>query len=142
MINYLKKLFFVLIGGKYGSQLSDENEFRKLSDEELVRNIIENNNTLLFGILYDRYADKIYNKCKSFAKSDHETLDLTQDVFLSIFIKLGSFKERSRFSSWVYSVTYNFCVNYVNRDKGRKIKNKSSSIENEEYKLAEEIPDT
>ena len=142
MINYLKKLFFVLIGNRYGSQLSDENEFRQLNDEELVRHIVDNNNSLLFGILYDRYVNKIYNKCKSFAKSDAEALDLTQDVFLTIFIRLGSFKGKSRFSSWVYSVTYNFCVNYVNRDKGRRIKDKSSSIENEEYKLADEIPDS
>ena len=142
MITYLKKLFFVLIGGKYGSQLSEENEFRKLSDEDLVKHIVVNNNSLLFGIIYDRYANKIYRKCMSFAKSDQEALDLTQDVFLNIFIKLGSFKRKSKFSSWVYSVTYNFCVNYVNRNKSKKIRDKSSSLENEEYKLTDEIEDS
>lgn len=141
MITYLKKLFLVLIGDRYQSQLGEENEYRRLSDEELVRRIVANNNTLLFGIIYDRYANKIYNKCIGFAKSEQEALDLTQDVFLTLFIKLGGFKEKSKFSSWVFSVTYNFCVNYINRNKARKIKDKSSPIENEDYKLADEIQD-
>lgn len=141
MITYLKKLFLVLIGDRYQSQLGEENEYRRLSDEELVRLIVANNNTLLFGIIYDRYANKIYNKCIGFAKSEQEALDLTQDVFLTLFIKLGGFKEKSKFSSWVFSVTYNFCVNYINRNKARKIKDKSSPIENEDYKLADEIQD-
>ncbi len=142
MITFLKKLFLVIIGGKYGSQLGEDNEYRLLSDEELVALIVSNDNTLLFGIIYDRYVNKIFNKCIGFAKSEQEALDLTQDVFLTIFIKLGSFKAKSKFSSWVYSVTYNFCVNYVSRDKGRKIKEKSSSLEKEDYKLKEEIQDS
>lgn len=100
----------------------------ELTDEELVRKIVKSNNVMLFEILYDRYAKTIYNKCYGFSKSIAEAEDLTQDVFLMLFVKLGSFKGRSKFSSWVYSFTYNFCVNYVNRNKGRKISEKSESI--------------
>ncbi|MGI9546151.1 MAG: RNA polymerase sigma factor [Flavobacteriaceae bacterium] len=141
MANFLKKLFLVLVGDRFKSQLGEDNEFRKFSDEELVRLIVLKNNTLLFSILYDRYANKIYNKCSGFARSDAEALDLTQDVLLNVFVKLGSFKEKSKFSSWVYSLTYNFCVNYVNRNKARKIKDKSVPIEQQEDKLAEKIED-
>lgn len=83
---------------------------------------------MLFEVIYDRYSRVIYNKCKSFSKSDAEAEDLTQDIFLLLFIKLASFKRKSKFSSWVYSLTYNFCVNYVNRNKARKISDKSDSI--------------
>ena len=141
MVKLLQKLFLVLIGGRYRSQLGDENRYRKLSDEQLVDIIVEENNTLLFGILYDRYSNKIYAKCLGFSRSDAEALDLTQDVFLNIFVKLGSFKQKSKFSSWVYALTYNFCVNYVNRNKARKIKDKSSPIEDQEDQLAAEIDD-
>ncbi|UJH68140.1 RNA polymerase sigma factor [Allomuricauda sp. SCSIO 65647] len=115
--------------------------FGHLSDEQLVAKIVAKNDTFLFGILYDRYAKMVYNKCYGFAKSDDEAEDLTQDVFLMLFIKLASFKGRSKFSTWLYSFTYNFCVNYVNRDKGRKLKDKSVPIEDKEYKLTEEVPD-
>lgn len=104
----------------------------KLTDEELVRNIVKDNNTLLFGELYDRYSVRVYNKCYGFSKSEKEAEDLTQDVFLQLFIKLASFKGRSKFSSWLYSFTYNFCVNYVNRNHERKIRDVSDSISDNE----------
>lgn len=115
--------------------------FDHLSDEELVSKIVANNNTLLFGVLYDRYAKVVYNKCFSFAKSDDEAEDLMQDVFLMLFAKLASFKGKSKFSTWLYSFTYNFCVNYVNRNKQRKMKDRSVAIEDTAYKLSEEVLD-
>lgn len=92
-----------------------------LSDEELVAQIVRTRNAMLFEQIYDRYAQRIYNKCHSFSRSEEEARDLTQDVFLHLFLKLPTFKGASKFSTWVYSLTYNFCVNYVNRDKQRKI---------------------
>ena len=88
-----------------------------LTDEELVAEIVRNRNAELFGQIYDRYAQRVFNKCRGFARSEAEAEDLTQDVFLHLFLKLQTFKGTSKFSTWVYSLTYNFCVNYVNRDK-------------------------
>lgn len=91
-----------------------------LSDEELVRKIVEKNDTHLFAVLYDRYASVVYNKCYGFSSSKEEAQDLTHDVFIRLFVKLRTFKEKSKFSTWLYSFTYNFCVNYVQRDKEKK----------------------
>lgn len=96
------------------------NDFNKLSDEELVRKIVEKNDTHLFAVLYDRYAGLVYNKCYGFSKSKEEAQDLTHDVFVRLFIKLRSFKGKSKFSTWLYSFTYNFCVNYVQRNTAKK----------------------
>lgn len=92
----------------------------KFSDEELVAKIVEKNDTHLFAILYDRYAGVVYNKCYGFSKSKEEAQDLTHDVFIRLFVKLRTFKGRSKFSTWLYSFTYNFCVNYVQRNKEKK----------------------
>ncbi|PWH82046.1 RNA polymerase subunit sigma-70 [Algibacter marinivivus] len=97
----------------------------KLSDEDLVEAIVKTNNTLLFEILYDRYAGLVYNKCYGFAKDEHEAKDLTQDVFLKLFVKLASFKGKSKFSTWLYSFTYNHCVNYVTRNTAKKFEKQS-----------------
>jgi RNA polymerase sigma-70 factor (ECF subfamily) len=140
-MNFLNKLILILVGDRFKSNLGPDNEFRKLSDEDVVRQIVEKENTLLFGLIYDRYANRIFSKCSGFARSEEEALDLTQDVFLTLYVKLGSFKGKSKFSSWVYALTYNFCVNYVNRNKGRKMKDQSSPIEEEEYRMANEIDD-
>ncbi len=96
------------------------NDATKFSDEELVRKIVDHNDTHLFAVLYDRYAGLVYNKCYGFSKSKEEAQDLTHDVFVQLFVKLRMFKGRSKFSTWLYSFTYNFCVNYVQRNSNKK----------------------
>ncbi|MDB0602263.1 sigma-70 family RNA polymerase sigma factor [Tenacibaculum maritimum] len=95
-------------------------EVNKLSDEELVSKIVEANDTHLFAVLYDRYATVVYNKCYGFSRNKEEAQDLTHDVFIKLFVKLRSFKGNSKFSTWLYSFTYNFCVNYVQRNSNKK----------------------
>ena len=93
---------------------------KKLSDEELVFNIIETNNSELFAELYDRFSNVVFNKCFGFSKNREEAEDLTHDVFVRLFVKLRTFKGTSKFSTWLYSFTYNFCVNYVQRNSHKK----------------------
>ncbi len=140
-MTFLKRLFLIFINNLDKNSLETEDPYAHVSDEELVQRIVANNNPLLFGKLYDRYAKMVYNKCYGFSRSEDEAEDLTQDVFLQLFIKLKMFKGRSKFSTWLYSFTYNFCVNYVNRNKQRKMSDKSVPVEDSEYKIREEVPD-
>lgn len=140
-MTFLKRLFLILIN-QAGTPLEEKGgRYDDLTDEELVEKIVAKNDTLLFGKLYDRYAKRVYNKCYGFAKSQDEAEDLTQDVFLQLFLKLASFKGKSKFSTWLYSFTYNFCVNYVNRNKQRRLSDQSVPLDQKEYKLTEEVPD-
>lgn len=113
---------------------------KDISDEDLVNGIVKSNNTLLFEILYDRYAGMVFNKCLGFAKDHDEAQDLTQDVFLKLFVKLASFKGKSKFSTWLYAFTYNHCVNYVTRNKEKKIQKKT--IEAKDIENLSEVPTT
>jgi RNA polymerase sigma-70 factor (ECF subfamily) len=110
--------------------LKADQNFKDLSDEDLVKAIVSSNDTLLFEILYDRYDKVVYNKCRGFSKSDDEAEDLTQDIFLKLFVKLKTFKGNSKFSTWLYAFTYNHCVNYVNRSTAKKIEKQSVGTEN------------
>lgn len=96
-----------------------------MPDEDLVKAIVSTNDTMLFEILYDRYATLVFNKCYGFAKDEDEAKDLTQDVFLKLFVKLASFKGTAKFSTWLYAFTYNHCVNYVTRNTAKKIEKQS-----------------
>ncbi len=140
-MTFLKKLCLIIIGNQFTKELDSKSPFKEVSDEDLVKQIVMNRDTMLFGVLYDRYAKVVYNKCHGFARSQKEAEDLTQDVFLMLFVKLSSFKGRSKFSTWLYSFTYNFCVNYVNRDKGRKMRDSSNSLDKDEMELSMEVTD-
>ena len=74
-----------------------KDKLNTISDEELVRRIVKSNDTLLFEVLYDRFSLVVYNKCLGFAKDEDEGKDLTQDIFLKLFVKLASFTGKSKF---------------------------------------------
>ncbi|WP_290787442.1 RNA polymerase sigma factor [Altibacter sp.] len=117
--------------------MKTNDSFQSLTDEELVAQIVKTQNTMLFGVLYDRYGDTVYNKCYNFVKTEDEAEDLVQDIFLKLFMKLGNYKGTAKFSTWLYAFTYNFCVNYVTRDTARKMDRASVSVEDYDHLLIE-----
>jgi RNA polymerase sigma-70 factor (ECF subfamily) len=120
-----------------------EDAIHSLTDEALVEAIVKTNDTMLFEVLYDRYATMVYNKCYGFANGIDEAKDLTQDVFLRVFVKLASFKGKSKFSTWLYAFTYNHCVNYVTRNTAKKLEKQSVSSENIDIQnIGEEVDST
>ena len=113
---------------------------QSLTDSEIVDIILESKSTQHFGELYDRYTTKVFNKCLGFSKSSAEAEDLTQDIFLHAFLKLHTFTKNVSFRQWLFVMTYNFCVNYVNRDKHKKMENNSIEI-NDHTDLHIEVDD-
>ncbi len=97
--------------------LVQENQKKKLSDEELIELILSQGRQEYFEEVYDRYAIKIYQKCLSFTKDESEAKDVAHDVILKVYLNLSKFGKRSKFSTWVYSITYNYCVDYQAKKK-------------------------
>ncbi len=91
-----------------------------ISDEKLVELIVNTKSSELFSVIYDRYAALVYNKCLSFVQNKEEAQDLTHDIFVKLYIKIKTFSHKSKFSTWLYSFTYNHCVNYVQRDLNKR----------------------
>jgi RNA polymerase sigma-70 factor (ECF subfamily) len=89
----------------------------ELKDEEIILKIRTDNSSKYFEVLYKRYYSKVLDKCYSFVKSKPVARELTEDVFSKVFEKLPSFKRLSSFSSWLYSVTYNHCIDYLREKK-------------------------
>jgi RNA polymerase sigma-70 factor (ECF subfamily) len=86
-------------------------------DEDIVVYILKQRKHDAFGVLYDRYKDRVYHKCLSFAKDRDDAQDMLHDVFLKTFSSLSKFSGRSSFSTWLYSITYNYCVDYARMKK-------------------------
>ena len=106
---------------------------KHLNDEELVRLYVDTRKDVYFEYLYDRYSDKVYRKCLSFAKDTARAEDYTHDIFMKLIITLSSYKENAKFSTWLYSITYNFCV-----DKSRAGKKLAESELNENMDFEDE----
>jgi len=103
------------------------------TDEILVQEILETQNPALVSQLYDRYLNRIYRKAVSFVKDAELAEDLTHDIFIKILMSLSSFKGKAKFSTWVYSITYNYCVDYIRRrQKEPIVHNENEFTENTE----------
>lgn len=70
-----------------------------------------------FAVLYDRYSTKVYQKCVGMTRDRDLAKDLTHDIFLKIFVSLSKFDHRSKFGTWVYSVTYNYCLDTLRKNQ-------------------------
>ncbi|MFK7946295.1 MAG: RNA polymerase sigma factor [Saprospiraceae bacterium] len=112
---------------------------KKLSDEEVIDKYLATQSSVYFSMLYDRYITKVYSKCISLLKNDAKAQDAAQEIFIKIFTNLGKFNKKSKFSTWVYSITYNFCIDTIRKQKK---KNKLfSDEENEGKEIIEEVDD-
>jgi len=70
-----------------------------------------------FAILYDRYSTKVFQKCVGMARDRDLAKDLTHDIFLKVFVNLSKFDHRSKFGTWVYSITYNYCLDALRKNR-------------------------
>jgi RNA polymerase sigma-70 factor (ECF subfamily) len=94
----------------------------KLQDIEVIGKYLETKDSQYFSLLYKRYSSKVYGKCISLLKEEYLAKDATQEIFLKIFLNLGRFGSQAKFSTWVYSITYNHCIDIIRKDtKNRNI---------------------
>jgi RNA polymerase sigma-70 factor (ECF subfamily) len=75
-----------------------------------------------FGVLYDRYTAKVYQKCVGMTRDQELAKDLTHDIFLKAFVNLSKFDHRSKFGTWLYSITYNYCLDHLRKSQRHRTK--------------------
>lgn len=106
------------------------------TDEEIVKEIQRKPDADRFGVLYDRYTSKVYQKCLGMTRDKQLAADLTHDIFLKAFLHLPKFDHRSRFGTWLYSITYNRCLDHLRRQK----RNRTDDLD-EEHQVAQGAED-
>ncbi len=100
---------------------------KKLSDEELVRLFLENKDEEPFNEIVNRYADKIYGLALRVTRNHSDAEEVLQEVFLTLIKKLDTFRDESKFSSWLYRVAANASYMHLRVEKRRE---SEISIEN------------
>ena len=97
---------------------SNDYAWHSASDEELVTLFLESGENRYFENLYNRYAYKVFQKCFAITHDAGVAEDLTHDIFMKLVRKLHTFRKDAKFSSWLFSVTYNHCMDLIR--SGRK----------------------
>ncbi|MGH9312255.1 MAG: RNA polymerase sigma factor [Vicinamibacterales bacterium] len=81
-------------------------------DRELARAAVAGDREA-FGLLVERHRRTIFQLCYRFVGRQEEARDLAQDVFVRAWRGLRGFKEQSAFSTWLYRIGVNVCLNRV-----------------------------
>jgi RNA polymerase sigma-70 factor (ECF subfamily) len=95
----------------------EQAQIQQMPDNELVEAFKRSRDTVYFDQLYRKYASKVYGKCLSFFKDPVRAEDAVQDIFIKVLMKIRSFRGNSKFSTWLYSVTYNYCIDRLRKNR-------------------------
>lgn len=68
-----------------------------------------------FESLYERHYRRVYSLCLRMVANSTEAEDLTQEVFIHLFRKLGSFRGDSAFTTWLHRLTVNHVLMHFRR---------------------------
>jgi len=86
------------------------------SESELI-GLLKDGDVKAMEPLMQQYKDYVYTIVIQMVKNNSVAEELTQDVFVKVFKKIDSYQEKSKFSTWLYTVTYRTCLNYLEKKK-------------------------
>jgi RNA polymerase sigma-70 factor (ECF subfamily) len=68
-----------------------------------------------FRVLFETYKDKIYSIALRFSGDESLAMDIAQDTFLKLYASIADFRGDSQFSTWVYRLVVNSCLDHKRR---------------------------
>lgn len=89
-------------------------ETNELSDE-LLAGQVQKGDAEMFGVLVERYEQKLSRYGRKFFSDGEDIKDLVQDIFLRSYENIQSFDPELKFSSWIYRIAHNTFVNYLKK---------------------------
>lgn len=86
------------------------------NDQIIINQILEGDSNA-FAVLVDRYKDLVFTLALRMIKNREEAEEVSQDTFIKVFKNLNKFKGKSKFSTWIYRVAYNTCLDRIKKLK-------------------------
>ena len=108
-------------------------------EEEIIQRVIGGDKNAFEGLVLTNQKN-VYNLALKMTRNEDDALDISQEAFIKAFKQLRNFRGDSRFSVWMYRLTYNLCIDFIRK----KPKNNTTSLyyEDEGGETAPlEIPD-
>lgn len=109
-----------------------------LSEDEVLVKRCQENDEAAFDALFERHLNRVYALVYHYVPDREEAHDLTQEVFVRVYTHIRSFRGQSAFTTWLYRVAVNVCL-----EQRRKYARRSSHaafvpIEDVDYSLEAE----
>jgi RNA polymerase sigma-W factor len=111
----------------------------KQNDSDLISRA-KSGDEKAYDILLQKYHNSVYNLVYRMVRDTHESEDLTQEAFIKAFNSLKQFNEEYAFSTWLYKIATNNCIDYFRK---RKLQTYSldKPIQYKDSEIQQDIPD-
>jgi RNA polymerase sigma-W factor len=110
----------------------------KSEDKELIDRCLEGEERA-FGELLDKYKASVYSICCRMVRNRTDAEDLAQEVFIRTFSVLDRYDPSYPFSSWLFRITSNLCIDFLRREKGSMI-SLDQPVEGSEGDMQRQLP--
>ena len=91
-----------------------------MEDEKQLVNALQNGSEKAFETLVAIYQENVLNTCLRFVPNLHDAEDLAQEVFLTVYRSIGSFRGEAALSTWIYRLAITASLEAIRYRKRKK----------------------
>jgi len=89
-------------------------------EKDIIKKVIDGDKNA-FEELVLANQKNVYNLAYKMTKNEEDALDLSQEAFIKAYRRLPGFRGESKFSVWLYRLTYNLCIDFLRKKSGTRI---------------------
>ena len=89
-----------------------------INEQDLVERL-KKGQQWAFNILVDKYQEKLLRVAYGITLDHEDSLEVVQDVFVSVFKNIHTFRQEASLSTWLRKITINQCLNWKRKWKRR-----------------------
>lgn len=109
-------------------------------EKKIIAEVLDGNDEA-FAQLVQAYEDKVYALCLRMCSDREDAKDLAQEAFLKAWRGLRFYKQEAAFSTWLYRLTSNVCIDYLRQKKRRSaVSFVTADEENEQPDIPDPTP--
>jgi RNA polymerase sigma-70 factor, ECF subfamily len=87
-----------------------------MDEKEIIRQILSGDEEK-YRLLLDRYQPGLVRHCFVMSGDYEIAQDLTQEASIKAYFKLKNYQEKYRFSTWLYKIATNLCLDYLRKKR-------------------------
>ena len=98
------------------------------TDEVLMKAVARKDRSALRELML-RHEARVRRLTYRFTGSDDAAAELVQDVFFKVYTAAGSYSPQARFTTWLYRITANHCLNYIRGSRNNPLQQLAEPLE-------------